>query len=167
MVIGNGIVSGWRLWTTLGSGEGRVSQNVQVPRCHRVTYRNSFLEHRMVWRNYSEGRAHRHRARIPPLRSSLFYRSGLQLPSSNSVLSANGPHYHPTTPFALSPPSSARQTRLRTSARTRLRTVGRVLDRQRFFLLPGGQAEGLWGARTPELSMSAPAPMPQRGRNVH
>lgn len=42
--------------------------------------------------------------------------------------------------------------------------MGRGLDRQGFFLLPGGRAEGLRGARVPELSTSAPAPEPERGR---
>lgn len=36
--------------------------------------------------------------------------------------------------------------------------MGRGLD------TPGGRAKGLWGARAPELSTSAPAPEPQRGR---
>lgn len=66
-----------------------------------------------------------------------FYRSGLQLPSSNSVLSAN---VLTTTPRHLLPfprPSSARQTGLRASARIRLRTRGQKTG-QEFFLLPGG-----------------------------
>lgn len=135
MDIGN-VMSQAADWTTPGvGGGGGMSQNVQVPRCHRVTCRNSFPEHRMIWKTTVRNGRTGTGFHLSGL--TYFYRSGLQLPSSNSVLSAN---VLTTTPRHLLPfprPSSARQTRLRASARIRLRTRGQRTGQTGVLSAPG------------------------------